>query len=134
MAASLLCQAPRSPPALHRPALFPCARNQGECVHRIPGRHECVTSTCWQAAAPRGGHVPAGCRHALRSTSELCNAGVRCGICTALSELLCFLIKQLVCGSLECAVGSHLLILLFDLMKESHRVWKTRQSPWEHLC
>lgn len=29
----------------------------------------------------------------------------------------CFLIKQLICGSVECTVESHLLILLFNLIK-----------------
>lgn len=40
------------------------------------------------------------------------------GVNTSLLELLCLLIKQLIWGSSEGTVGSCLLVLFFNLMKE----------------
>lgn len=41
------------------------------------------------------------------------------GVDASLLELLCLLIKQLIWGSLEGIVGSRLLVLFFNLMKET---------------
>lgn len=96
-----------------------------------PSHPMCVTSTRLRGSCGRtSGSVSLGCGRAREHIRAPWYRSPVCCWCGSI-RIAVFSLNKSICVSLECAEGSQLLILLFNLMKEPSS--GEDQSPWEHL-